>query len=763
MKTSIKKLISTLLVLVMVIGLLPTFAAAEGDDWSKYLTVTHKPLAIPGLHLNRMVTIVVKSNGNTLASGEYEIGYGVGNKMTFGIKSDWQSVYKMSDSSFSVSDGLSFKNWTTNTDTTLSANLYDLLWAAPTITINLTYDHPEHDFKETDTVPATCTEAGAKNYACICGETRSDEITALGHDWGAWSYVEGSDSADDHSTSSHSRTCSRDAAHTESANCSFVADDAQYVAPTNTSAGKYVYVCSDCGHYYEVEIPATGNKWSLTYDFNGGIGGSEIESDIPEQDAYPLNPNIKPTREPVESVNLVFVGWSSQADTKIYGKADTMPQLLSQVDLKADTTVYAVWGMDTNNNEQPDVLEDNYSLNYDANNGNPDTVPVDTNKYIAGDVAQIDTATVPTYMGVQGGEAQDSIVFAGWTSEAVDTILTKDDEPVTTVSSVEFVDADIRVYAAWAYDMNGNGKPDVDEEQFTLTYEANGGEGGPGTVSDLLAQDEYVLENTNVPTHAAVDGKPVVFAGWSMAQDKQIYAKGDALPSIVSQVNISADTVVYAVYGYDEDSNGKADIFDDYAFLYYDANGGKGAPENEAKLFDQGSAQFKVSDVVPTREEYTFKGWSQKADGAVEFKAGETVEITNDYPELTLFAVWELNPLVKYTITYDANGGKDAPDAQSVESRTGKGEFVITSKVPTREGYKFVGWATSKNGGAEYYGGNRVNVTGNVTLYAVWLSNATPPKTGDDSNIGLWLSLASLSALGMGAALHFGKKRKQED
>ena len=46
---------------------------------------------------------------------------------------------------------------------------------------------------------------------------------------------------------------------------------------------------------------------------------------------------------------------------------------------------------------------------------------------------------------------------------------------------------------------------------------------------------------------------------------------------------------------------------------------------------------------------------------------------------MELYAVWEQNPLVTYTITYDANGGKDAPKAQSVESRTGKGIITITT------------------------------------------------------------------------------------
>lgn len=56
---------------------------------------------------------------------------------------------------------------------------------------------------------------------------------------------------------------------------------------------------------------------------------------------------------------------------------------------------------------------------------------------------------------------------------------------------------------------------------------------------------------------------------------------------------------------------------------------------------------------------------------------------------MELYAVWEQNPLVKYTLSYNANGGEGAPKAQSVESRTGSGKLVVSGTVPTREGYIF--------------------------------------------------------------------------
>ncbi len=70
-----------------------------------------------------------------------------------------------------------------------------------------------------------------------------------------------------------------------------------------------------------------------------------------------------------------------------------------------------------------------------------------------------------------------------------------------------------------------------------------------------------------------------------------------------------------------------------------------------------------------------------------------------------------------FTITYNANGGSGAPAAQSVYGGTN----TLSSTKPTRTGYSFLGWATSSSATtASYAAGGSINVTANVTLYAVW-------------------------------------------
>lgn len=40
-----------------------------------------------------------------------------------------------------------------------------------------------HDFQVSGSTPATCTQSGQTSYTCSCGETKSDVLPALGHDW----------------------------------------------------------------------------------------------------------------------------------------------------------------------------------------------------------------------------------------------------------------------------------------------------------------------------------------------------------------------------------------------------------------------------------------------------------------------------------------------------------------------------------------------------------------------------------------------------
>ena len=80
-----------------------------------------------------------------------------------------------------------------------------------------------------------------------------------------------------------------------------------------------------------------------------------------------------------------------------------------------------------------------------------------------------------------------------------------------------------------------------------------------------------------------------------------------------------------------------------------------------------------------------------------------------------------------YTLHYDANGGSGAPPSQSEISSNLSVWVPISEKIPTRDGYTFMGWAESPNGKPKYlreegYYWNYLMVHPSLskTIYAIW-------------------------------------------
>ncbi len=316
-----------------------------------------------------------------------------------------------------------------------------------------------------------------------------------------------------------------------------------------------------------------------------------------------------------------------------------------------------------------------------------------------------------------------------------------------------------------------------------LTYDINGGEGGPDPNPVFVReQTGYALESKNVPTHADIKGKPVVFLGWTAEKDTKIYSRTDTAPETISKIDVTAgeDVTVYAVYGCDENGDGTPDVRQILVELSFDPNGGSGAPDPILAVAVAGiGASIDIPETEPTLKYYTFQGWSTDPDATEgEYKHDASKASKRDIlitKDTALYAVWKENPT--YTLYYNANGGSGAPAAQSgVSDENDSVELTIASGKPTRSGYTFLGWSASRGGAASYFAGNKVKITGgNVTLYAVWQkggssygpgggSSTTAPKTGDEAPIALYAALAviSLGAVGAGAWLILRNQKKKK-
>ena len=75
----------------------------------------------------------------------------------------------------------------------------------------------------------------------------------------------------------------------------------------------------------------------------------------------------------------------------------------------------------------------------------------------------------------------------------------------------------------------------------------------------------------------------------------------------------------------------------------------------------------------------------------------------------------------EHKLIYDANGGTGAPATQTKTTSDYVWNFTVSSGVPTRDGYTFLGWAdTADATEPTYHGGSTIGVTGSKTIYAVW-------------------------------------------
>lgn len=86
-----------------------------------------------------------------------------------------------------------------------------------------------------------------------------------------------------------------------------------------------------------------------------------------------------------------------------------------------------------------------------------------------------------------------------------------------------------------------------------------------------------------------------------------------------------------------------------------------------------------------------------------------------------------------YTITYNGNGGSNVPAEQAKEKDV---DITLSTKIPAKDGYKFLGWSTDKNAAsAQYTAGAKITANGNLTLYAVWQANSYTVKFYDGSTL----------------------------
>ena len=112
---------------------------------------------------------------------------------------------------------------------------------------------------------------------------------------------------------------------------------------------------------------------------------------------------------------------------------------------------------------------------------------------------------------------------------------------------------------------------------------------------------------------------------------------------------------------------------------------------------------------------YRFAGWYE---GSTIVSSNASYTFTMPANSRTLVAKFNV---IQYTISYNANGGSGAPASQTKNHGTA---ITLSTTIPTRTDYIFLGWSTSSSATtATYKAGGTYLAEGNQILYAVWKSN----------------------------------------
>ncbi|MCL2135681.1 MAG: InlB B-repeat-containing protein [Candidatus Bathyarchaeota archaeon] len=162
----------------------------------------------------------------------------------------------------------------------------------------------------------------------------------------------------------------------------------------------------------------------------------------------------------------------------------------------------------------------------------------------------------------------------------------------------------------------------------------------------------------------------------------------------------------------------------------YDANDGLNAPMDSSSPYVFGTSVTVLGQGSVQKNGFIFNGWSANSTAGMVYQPSDSFIITG----VTVFyAVWTETPNspggtgnpTTYSVTYNANGGTEAPVDNN---RYAQGVTVtILPSVPVRSGYSFAGWLYN---GVTYYSGDTfVMLVNNVALVAQWKEGTSTTYT----------------------------------
>lgn len=456
----------------------------------------------------------------------------------------------------------------------------------------------------------------------------------------------------------------------------------------------------------ETTMPADGaiyyahwtvNQYTASFDGNEGTDGTSITKD------YDTALEILPTSS---RSGYKFLGWFTE---KVNGVQITS---ISKMPAK-NVTYYAHWEIKT------------YDITYDLKD--EDAVNDETNaKTYTVEDADI-SLHAPTWTGH---------TFLGWSYEG----MTDPSKPELEVTIKSGSTGDKKFTANWKL------------SEYTVKFDSQDG----SEVADMGATHGVAIVKPVDPTKTGytfkgwytdeayskewnfddtVKGNMTLYAKWEInhyeitfqtnsgsSVDKQIIDHGQ---KVVKPTDPTRDYYVFAgwysddkltkEYDFNKAVESKMTLYAKWTPVKYTMTYVLDGGDNDAKNPETYTVEDEITLKAPTKENYTFKGWTY--DGQDTPTKDVTIPV-GEHGNKTYTAHWEIN---HYDVTFDTNGGGTI-NKQTIDH----GSKATKPTDPTKVGYTFAGWYSDDKLTKEYDFSKAVE--SKMTLYAKWTVNKYTAK-----------------------------------
>ena len=391
-------------------------------------------------------------------------------------------------------------------------------------------------------------------------------------------------------------------------------------------------------------------EYTITFDGNGGTVNGEFRQDVSATygtDLDPWNPDV------LVWEGYTFQGWSRNANGSVFLDPDDRIPCSQWTE---NVTLYAIW-------------EGNqYTISYDKYRANQDT--------------SLWTTTAPIPYGTQ-----ITIDLAGGTYKWEETIFTLTGDtalPEPNKAGCEFL--------GWKYvARNHTFKAQWKEMTFTVTFDANGGEGTMEPQTFRANEPQYLTAN-------AFTKEGATFAGWNTAQDWSgtNYTDGQQFTFLETDQSMTLfakwETIQYTVT--------------------FDANGGWWGTGDKATYQKEKTVDYQTAVQAPhdpSRTGYVFAGWvcEDGSDWNFDWTVGNNLTLKAKWVEATYdftypkFNDWETPIETTMPVTFGEQFTVKLNGGDSYYTHQGDFSFTVDETEGThaldgnavRAGYDFAGWS----------------------------------------------------------------------